>query len=55
MFQNSIWDRECLKVGIYHTKYENEDAFQHRALEIRDSDSNGKNYFTYHGNNLIQY
>ena len=24
---------EWLKVGIYHTKYENEDAFQHHALE----------------------
>ena len=42
MFQNSIWDRECLKVGIYHTKHENEDAFQHHALEIRYDGLNDK-------------
>ena len=55
MFQNSIWDRECLKVGIYHTKYENEDAFQHHALErprhwlhkFAQNSSKGKNDFRY--------
>ena len=53
--------RSGLKLVYTIPKYENEDAFQHHALErhwlwwtwqICSNSSNGKNDFTCHGNNL---